>query len=175
MCLMSEIREKRLKILGYTFTLLVVVSFGFIIIDLTDYIGLLNSMSKVTFFIDEMVHNSEGSDINIALTFQVENPTKYTRLKFSSIQCQLYLIIDSSEEYVGAIAYAPPIDVPLKPFEAKSYTTSLSVSKSLHELFSISPINPEFQWRVRTVIHLSTPIRKYYQNVNFYPVSYLET
>ena len=174
MCLMSE-RERRLKILGYAFAAAVVISSGLIMMNFTDYVGLLNSMSKVTFSIDEMVHNPEGNEIDIALTFSVDNPTAYTRLKFSSLQCQLYLITDDGEEYIGATAYAPPVDVPLNPFEGRSYTTSLSVSRSQTDLFSMEPLAPEMEWRVRSVIHFSTPIRKYYQTVNYSPVSNIET
>ena len=174
MCPMSE-RERRLKILGYVFAAAVVISSGLIMMNFTDYIGLLNSMSKVTFSIDEMVHSPEDNKIDIALTFSVDNPTAYTRLKFSSLQCQLYLITDDGEEYIGATAYAPPVDVPLNPFEGRSYTTSLSVSRSQTDLFSMDPLAPEMEWRVRSVIHFSTPIRKYYQNLNFYPVSNIDT
>ena len=171
---MSE-RGRRLKILGYAFAAVVVISAGLIMVNFTDYVGLLNSMSKVTFSIDEMVHSPEGNKIDITMTFSVDNPTAYTRLKFSSLQCQLYLITDGGEEYIGATAYAPPGDVPLKPFEGISYTTSLSVSRSQTDLFSMDPVAPEMEWRVRSVIHFSTPIRKYYQTVNFYPVSNIET
>jgi len=170
MCPMSE-KERRLKILGYAFAAVVVISSGLIIMNFTDYVGLLNSMSKITFSIDEMIHSPEGNEIDIALTFSVDNPTAYTRLKFSSLQCQLYLITDGGEEYIGATAYAPPVEVPLKPFEGISYTTSLSVSRSQTDLFSMDPLDPELEWRVRSVIHFLTPIRKYYQTVNFYPVS----
>jgi hypothetical protein len=173
MCPMSE-RERRLKMLSYAFAAAVVLSSGLVMINFNDYVGLLNSMSKVTFSIDEMIHTPEGNDIAIALTFSVENPTTYTRLKFSSLQCQLYLITDGGEEYVGTTAYAPPVDVPLRPFEGRSYTTSLSVSSSQTELFSKDPLNPELEWRIRSVIHFSTPIRTYYQIVNFYPVSNIE-
>lgn len=173
MCPMSD-KERRLKMLNYAFVAAVVLSSGLVIMNFTDYVGLLNSMSKVTFSIDEMVHTPEGNDIVIALTFSVENPTTYTRLKFSSLQCQLYLITDSGEEYIGTTAYAPPVDVPLRPSEGRSYTTSLSVSRSQTELFSKDPLDPELEWRVRSVIHFSTPIRNYFQNVNFYPVSNIE-
>lgn len=173
MCPMSE-RDRRLKILGYVFAAAIVMSSGLVMINFTDYVGLLNSMSKVTFFIDEMVHSSDGNEIDIALTFSVENPTTYTRLKFSSLQCQLYLITDSGEEYIGTTAYAPPVDVPLRPYEGRSYTASISVSRSQIELFSKEPLDQELEWRVRSVFHFSTPIRKYYQTVNFYPVSNIE-
>ncbi len=174
MCPMSD-RERRLKRLGYVFAAVVVISSGLIMMNFTDYVGLLNSMSKTTFSIDEMVHSPEGNEIEIALTFSVDNPTAYTRLKFSSFQSQLYLITDGGEEYIGATAFAPPGDVSLKPFEGISYTMSLSVSRSLTDLFSRDPLAPELEWRVRSVIHFSTPIRKYYQTVNFYPVSNIET
>jgi len=173
MCPMSD-KERRLKMLNYAFVAAVVLSSGLVIMNFTDYVGLLNSMSKTTFSIEEMVHTPEGNDIVIALTFSVENPTTYTRLKFSSLQCQLYLITDSGEEYIGTTAYAPPVDVPLRPSEGRSYTPSLSVSRSQTELFSKDPLDPELEWRVRSVIHFSTPIRKYYQTVNFYPVSNIE-
>jgi len=173
MCPMRD-RERRLKRLGYVFVAAVVISSGLIIMNFTDYVGLLNSMSKITFSLDEMVHSSEGNEMDIALTFSVNNPTTYTRLKFSSLQCQIYLITDSGEEYIGATAYAPPVDVPLKPFEGRSYTTSLSVSRSQADLFANEPLAPELEWRVRSVIHFSTPIRKYYQTVNFDPVSNIE-
>ncbi len=170
---MSE-KDRRLKLLGYVFVAAVVISSGLIMMNFTDYVGLLNSISKVTFSIDEMVHSSDGNEIKIALTFSVENPTTYTLIKFSSLQCQLYLITDSGEEYIGATAYAPPVDVPLRPFEGRVYTTRLSASKSQIELFSKVPLDPELEWRVRSVIHFSTPIRKYYQTVNFFPVSSIE-
>lgn len=164
-------RERRLKLLGYVFAAAVVISAGLITMNFTDYIGLLNSVNKVTFSIDEMVHSPEGDDLKISLTFSVTNPTSYKRLKFSSLQCQLYLVTDGGEEYVGATAYAPPVDVPLHPFEERSYTASLSVTKSQIESHSGAPIESEIEWRIRSVIHFSTPIRRYYQNMNLYPVS----
>jgi hypothetical protein len=167
---MSE-RDRRFKMLGYVFAAAVVISSGLILMNFTDYVGLLNSMSEVTFSIDEMIHSRDGNEIDIALTFSVDNPTTYTRLKFSSFECQLYLVTDSGEEYIGATAYAPPVDVPLNPNEGRSYTASLSVSRSLSAQFSKDPLDPELEWRVRSVIHFSTPIRNYYQNVNFYPIS----
>ena len=170
---MSE-RDRRLKILGYVFVAAVVISSGLVMMNFADYVGLLNSMSKVTFSIDEMIHSSDGNEIKIALTFSVGNPTTYTRLKFSSLQCQLYLITDSGEWYIGATAYAPSVDVPLRPFEGRVYTIGLSASKSQIELFSKVPLEPELEWRVRSVIHFSTPIRKYYQTVNLFPVSNIE-
>lgn len=172
-CPMSE-KDRRLKILGYIFAAAVMISSGLFLINFSDYVGLLNSMSKVTFSIDEMVHTPNGKEINIALTFSVGNPTTYTRLKFSSLQCQLYLITDNGEEYIGSTAYAPPVDVPLKPFEGRTYTTSFSTSKLQIELFSKVPLDLELEWRVRSVIHFSTPIRKYYQIVNFHQVSNIE-
>ena len=167
-------RERRLKMLNYAFVAAVVLSSGLVMMNFSDYVGLLNSMSKVTFSIEDMVHAPEGNDMAISLTFSMENPTTYTRLKFSSLQCQLYLITDGGEEYVGTTAYAPPVDVPLRPSEGRSYTTRLSVSRSQNEQFSKEPLDPELEWRVRSVIHFSTPIRTYYQTVNFYPVSNIE-
>lgn len=163
-------KERRLRLLTYVFAAVVVVSAGLIMMNFIDYIGLLTSMNKVTVTIDEMVHYPEGDKVNIALTFSVENPTTYTRLKFSSIQCQLYIITGGGEEYVGVAAYAPPVDIPLKPFEERTFTTSIAVPRSNIERLSDS-IESDLEWRIRSVIHFSTPIRKYYQNVNFHPVS----
>jgi len=167
---MSE-KEKRLKMLGYLFAATVVISSVLILVNLSDYVGLLNSINKLKFSIDEMVHSPEADKIRIALNFSIENPTSYTRLKFSSLQCQLYLSRDGGEEYIGVAAYAPPVDISLNPFEGRSYVTSILVPRS-----TITQISEDFQetgleWRVRCVIHFTTPIRKYYQNIILHQVS----
>jgi hypothetical protein len=174
MCPMSD-KERRLKMLGYVFAAAVMISSGLVMMNFTDYVGLLNSMKKITFSIDEMIHSPQGDKIKIDLTFSVTNPTTYTRLKFSSLQCQLYLLDKSGEEYIGVTAYAPPVDVPLKPFQERSYTISISVPRSQIVQSSEDRLESEIEWRVRSVIYFSTPIRRYYQNLNFYKVSTYET
>lgn len=170
MCLMAE-KEKRLKMLGYIFAAAVVISSGLILANLSDYVGLLNSINKLAFSIDEMVHSPEADKIRISLNFSIENPTSYTRLKFSSLQCQLYLSGDGGEEYIGVAAYAPPVDIPLRPFEGRSYITSISVPRSTIVQISEDYQETGLEWRVRCVVHFTTPIQKYYQNIIFNQVS----
>ena len=170
MCLMSE-KEKRLKMLGYIFAAAVVISSGLILANLSDYFGLLNSINKLAFSIEEMVHSPEADKIRISLNFSIENPTSYTRLKFSSLQCQLYLSGNGGEEYIGVAAYAPPVDIPLRPFEGRSYVTSISVPRSTIIQIFEDYKETGLEWRVRCVVHFTTPIQKYYQNISFNQVS----
>ena len=163
--------EGRLRLLGYLFAASILVSSGFLVMNFVDYIGLLNSMKMVEFSIDEMLLRPVGDDTQIVITFTVVNPTSYTRLKFSSLQCQLYLITDGDEGYIGVTAYAPPVDVPLRPNEERSYAATLTVSRSLSPYFSDESMESGLSWRVRCVIHFWTPIRKYYQTLMFYPTS----
>ena len=154
----------------YLFAVTILVSSGLLLMNFVDYIGLLNSMKEVDFFIDEILVRPRNDEIEITLVFLVSNPTAYTRLRFSSLQCQLYLITDGGEEYIGVTAYAPPTDVPLRPDEEASYEAFLSIRRSQNQ-FLAGNLHAELSWRIRCVIHFSTPIRKYYQTLNFYPTS----
>ena len=154
----------------YLFAVTILVSSGLLLMNFVDYNGLLNSMKEVDFSIDEILVSPRDDEIEITLVFLVSNPTAYTRLRFSSLQCQLYLITDGGEEYIGVTAYAPPTDVPLRPDEEASYEAFLSIKKSQNQ-FLVANLHAELSWRIRCVIHFSTPIRKYYQTLNFYPTS----
>ena len=162
--------ESGLRLSSYLFAVTILISSGLLLMNFVDYIGLLNSMNEVNFSIDEMLVRPRDDEIEITLVFLVSNPTAYTRLSFSSLQCQLYLETDGGEEYIGVTAYAPPTDVPLRPHEETSYEAFLSVRRSQNQ-FLAANLQEELSWRVRCVIHFSTPIRKYYQTLNFYQTS----
>jgi hypothetical protein len=102
------------------------------------------------------------------------NPTNYKQLKFSSLQCQLYINMDEQEQYLGATGYAPPVDVPLHPDEIRNYTTVLSIQSDALLNPNGVPLS-EVHLRVRNVIHFSTPLRRFYQNFNLNEISYLST
>jgi hypothetical protein len=166
-------REEKLRILGFAFAAAVTLSAVLTLLDYSNYLGLLDSMNKVTYTIDEMTHCVEGDRVSIAVTFTVLNPTSYTRLRFSSLQCQLYLIGGGEEAYLGATGYAPPVDVPLRPGEGRTYTTMLEVARSNVAGSADAPLETTLEWRVRSVIHFSTPIRRYYQTYSHQSVSHL--
>ena len=170
---MSE-NGKKIRIIGTVFTIVVLLSGGMILINYSNYLGLLESINEVTFSIDEMTHREEGNIVEVSITFSIVNPTSYSRIKFSSLQCQLYLVIDGEEEYLGTAGYAPPVDVPLRENEVRTYTTSLSMSKNNIVSLTDGVLEPELNWRVRNVIHFSTPIRRYYQTVNVYHASSIQ-
>lgn len=156
-------REEKLRVLGAVFAAAVILSAGFTVLDYVNYLGLLESMNKVTYTIDEMTHGVEDDKVIVSLTFTVLNPTSYTRLSFSSLQCQLYLVRGGEEEYLGTTGYAPPVDVPLRPGDGRTYTTVLEVSLSNVAGSADAPLETTLEWRVRSVVHFSTPLRSYYQ------------
>jgi hypothetical protein len=166
--------DSGLRLPTYLFAVTILISSGLLLMNFVDYIGLLNSMKEVNFSIDEILVRPRDDEIEITLVFLVSNPTAYTRLRFSSLQCQLYLISDGGEEYIGVTAYAPPTDVPLRPDEEASYEAFLSIRRSQNQ-FLAANLHAELSWRIRCVIHFSTPIRKYYQTLNFYPTSLAPT
>lgn len=166
--------DSGLRLPTYLFAVTILISSGLLLMNFVDYIGLLNSMKEVNFSIDEILISPRDDEIEITLVFLVSNPTAYTRLRFSSLQCQLYLITDGGEEYIGVTAYAPPTDVPLRPDEEASYEAFLSIRRSQNQ-FLAANLHVELSWRIRCVIHFSTPIRKYYQTLNFYPTSLAPT
>jgi hypothetical protein len=166
--------DSGLRLPTYLFAVTIFISSGLLLMNFVDYIGLLNSMKEVNFSIDEILVSPRDDEIEITLVFLVSNPTAYTRLRFSSLQCQLYLITDGGEEYIGVTAYAPPTDVPLRPDEEASYEVFLSIRRSQNQ-FLAANLHAELSWRIRCVIHFSTPIRKYYQTLNFYPTSLAPT
>ena len=166
--------DRRLKLPTYLFAVTILISSVLLLMNFVDYIGLLNSMKEVNFSIDEILVRPRDDEVEITLVFLVSNPTAYTRLRFSSLQCQLYLITDGGEEYIGVTAYAPPTDVPLRPDEEASYEAFLSIRRSQNQ-FLAANLHGELSWRIRCVIHFSTPVRKYYQTLNFYPISLAPT
>lgn len=167
-------RDSGLRLPTYLFAATILISSGLLLMNFVDYIGLLNSMKEVNFSIDEILVRPRDDEIEITLIFLVSNPTAYTRLRFSSLQCQLYLITDGGEEYIGVTAYAPPTDVPLRPDEEATYEAFLSIRRSQNQ-FLAANLHAELSWRIRCVIHFSTPLRKYYQTLNFYPTSLAPT
>jgi hypothetical protein len=165
--------EEKLRVLGVVFAAAVTLSAGLTLLDYSDYLGLLDSMKKVTYTVDEMTHGVDGDKVEVAITFTVLNPTSYTRLKFSSLQCQLYLVSGGEEEYMGATGYAPPVDVPLRPGDGRTYTTMLEAPRSNVAVSAGAPLETTLEWRVRSVVHFSTPLRSYYQTYSQQSVSAL--
>lgn len=151
---------------GQVFIIAVLLSVGLTLVNYIDYVGLLESVNETEFTINEMTHSIIGSKVEIAISFSLLNPTGYPRLKFSSLQCQLYLLTNGEEDFIGVTGYAPPVEIPLMPGESRTYTTKLSVSRENIESLIDGDLESDLEWRVRNVVHFSTPIRKYYQNIN---------
>ena len=170
---MSE-NGKKIRIMGIGFAAVVLLSGGMILINYSNYLGLLESMNEVTFSIDEMTHREEGNTVEVSISFSIINPTSYSKIQFSSLQCQLYLVVDGDEEYLGTAGYAPPVDVPLRENEVRRYTTSLSLTRNNVVSLTEGILEPEMDWRVRNVLHFSTPIRRYYQTVSVYHASSIQ-
>jgi len=170
---MSE-NGKNIRIIGAVFAAIALLSGGMILINYSNYLGLLESMREVSFSVNEMTHREEGNTVEVSIVFSIVNPTSYSKIQFSSLQCQLYLVINGEEEYLGTTGYAPPVDVPLKENEVRSYTTSLSISKNNIVSSTDGVLEAELNWRVRNVVHFSTPIRRYYQTVNVYHESSIQ-
>ena len=163
-----------MKTLGWVFWAAVLISIGLSMSNYSNYLGLLQSMNEIEFNIDEISHRLDNSKIEFTISFSIKNPTNYEQLKFSSLQCQLYLIENGQEQYIGATGYAPPVDVPLHSDEIRNYTTILSIhSDSLLDP-SGAPVS-EVDLRIRNVIHFSTPLRRFYQNFNLNEISHLRT
>ena len=163
--------ENKIRIIGIAFIVVTVFSVGLVGVNYTNYLGLLETVNDVTFSIDKMTHEENGNNVEVSIDFTVVNPTKYDKIKFSSLQCQLYLIVDGEEEYLGATGYAPPVDVTLRSDEPWSYTTALSISRYIIVSLTDGEVGSSLEWRVRNVVHYSTPIRRYYQNINIQETS----
>jgi hypothetical protein len=159
--------EKKLRLVTIAFTVIVVASVSLLTINVMDYTGLLNSVARVEVSIKEIMTEQEDRRVNIAITVSVENPTSYSRLKFSSINCQLYRITEVGEIYIGTTAYALPKDVPLRQNEEHIYTATLSTLNTQH-MVEDEILLGDLDWRVRCVVYFSNPIRKYYQTYVFY-------
>ena len=164
---MSE-NGKNIRIIGSVFAAVVLLSGVMVLTHYSNYLGLLESMREVSFSIDEMTHREEDDTVEVSISFSVVNPTSYSNIKFSSLQSQLYLVIEGEEEYLGTTGYAPPVDVPLRENEVRTYSTSLSISKNNVISLTGGAIETEMNWKIRNVVHLSTPIRRYYQTINVY-------
>jgi hypothetical protein len=166
--------KKKLRILGWLFWAAVLVSLGATLSNYTNYLGLLESMNEVIYSIDRVSHQLEESKVEFTINFSLTNPTSYNQLKFSSLQCQLYLVDGEQEHYLGATGYALPVDVPLHPDETRRYTTMLSISANDLILQANGTPLPELVLRVRSVIHFSTPQRRYYQTISINQKSMME-
>ena len=166
--------KHKVKTLGWVFWAVVLLSLGLTLSNYSNYLGLLGSMNEVVFYVDAVSHRLDESKIEFTISFSLVNPTSYTQLKFSSLQCQIYLVEDGQEQFLGATGYAPPVDVPLHPDEVRNYTTVLSVSPSDLAEPDGQPF-PEVELRLRNVIHFSTPIRRFYQSLNLNEISHLDS
>jgi hypothetical protein len=132
----------------------------------SDYLGLVESRNKIIFSITAITHRIENDKVEFNITFSILNPTSDTKLKFSSLQCQLYSILDGEDEFIGETGYSLPFDVPLPPEEIITYTTRLSVSKDNFLSLTKGVIEDKFEWEIRNVVQYSTSIRGFYQNFN---------
>lgn len=159
-----EDEQKRISIFRYLFAIVLILSIALILANYDDFSGLLESRSKVIFTINEVTHRLYNDKVEITIPFSILNPTSYTRVKFSSLQCQIYLIVNGNEEFIGVAGYSPPFDVPLPPDEIRTYTTRLSIPKD--NIFSLTGgvVGDEFEWKIQNVVHYSTPISGFYQN-----------
>jgi hypothetical protein len=167
-------QKKRLKTLSWFFWAAILISIGLSMSNYGNYLGLLRSMNEIEFNLDEVTHRLDDTKIEFTINFSLMNPTNYKQLKFSSLQCQLYINMDEQEQYLGATGYAPPVDVPLHPDEIRNYTTVLSIQSDALLNPNGVPLS-EVHLRVRNVIHFSTPLRRFYQNFNLNEISYLST
>ena len=167
-------KGNNIRIIKAVFAATVLLSVGMVLVNYTNYLGLLESMNKVTFSIDGMTYKEEGTTVEVSISFSIINPTSYSKIQFSSLQCQLYLVIDGEEEYLGTTGYAPPVDVPLRENEVRNYTTSLSISRNNLVSLTDGVLEDELDWRVRNVVHYATPIRRYYQTINVYHASSIQ-
>ncbi len=165
---------KDIRIIGAVFAAIVLLSGGMVMVNYSNYLGLLESMKEVSFSVDEMTHREEGNAVEVSISFSVVNPTSYSKIQFSSLQCQLYIVIDGEEEYMGTTGYAPPVDVPLRENEIRTYTTSLSISRNNIVSLTDGVLEDELDWRVRNVVHYATPIRRYYQTINVFHASSIQ-
>ncbi len=153
---------KGLRVLRWGFWALVATSVWFIYLIYGNYMGMLASMDQVVYSIDSVYHHVDESRIVFTMEFSILNPTAYDNLDFNSLQCQVYLLVDGDEVYLGASGYGPPVDIPLKPGEPRGYSTSLTVPVSR---LADGVVPGLLDLRVRNVVYYSTPLRQYYQIV----------
>lgn len=163
--------DRRIKLIAYLFAATIAISTLVLSVNVYDYVGLLNSLKKIDVSVAEMVVSPVGDELQITIIFAVINPTSYPRLRLSSLQCQLHLNIDGGEEFIGVTAYSPPLNEPLRPHQEASYRATLSIPKDRNQFLSTYGPTSELRWRIRCVINLVTPIRKYYQTMNIYATS----
>lgn len=166
--------QKRLLALSAVFGAIVIASLGLLALNVSDYMGLLNSMEKVEVYLDSIVITPEDEEYDIYVTIRIRNPTNYDRLEFSSLNLQLYLLGEGDEAYVGTTAYAPPGDTRIDPHGELLCPSRLSIKKTGGVLIE-DPGSLELRWRVRCVVHFSTPIRRYYQTYSFQETSSFST
>jgi hypothetical protein len=164
-------REKWFRIIGYFFTASVIISTVFIFVNFTDYLFFFNQRNEVKASINKMTHSAEGDEINIYLNFSISNPTTYSRLKVSSLRCQLYLITENGEKYVGVKAFSPSNNIQIKPFDEKILNIKIIFPISDIKEVQEEPLKSEIEWNIRLTIHFLTPIREYSQSVNFHKFS----
>jgi hypothetical protein len=168
-------QENKIKYVAAFFVLIVLASSGLLISNIINYFGLLESTKKVSFSIDEMYHREENGDVEVSIHFTLLNPTSYPRLRFSSLQCQLYIIVGAEETYLATTGYAPPVEIPLRHNEAREYVTKVSISKRNIMDLTDGTLDEDLIWRVRNVVHYSTPIRSFYQNIHLNQTSSLQS
>ena len=164
----------KMKALGWVFWAVILFSLGLTLSNYNNYLGLLGSMNEVVYSIDDVSHKLDESKVEFTISFSLLNPTSYGQLKFTSLQCQLYLVEDGQEQFLGATGYAPPVDVPLHSDEVRSYSTVLSVSAG-DLMEPDGELVSEVDLRLRNVVHFSTPIRSFYQSFNINMVSHLDS
>ena len=157
--------NNRIKLLASLFVATIMISSGFFLMDVFDYVGTISS-SNIDVFIADIMITPSGNEVQITLTFVITNPTMYSRIKLNSIYYQLFLNLNGSEESIARDTYFSRAQ--LIPHKETSFKATVSISKAKEPFIETHSPTSELQWRVNCFIHFETPIKRYYQTVNIY-------
>lgn len=158
--------KRHIKIITYLFSTMTALSLSFLSLNVYNYVGSLNALNKIDISVTNIVMNPVGNETRITLIFLLINPTTYSNLKFSSLQCRLFLNFNGGEEYLGWINYSSLLNESLKPKKQISISTTISIPKSKSQFFLNYGLNSKIKLRIKGVIYLVTPIMKYYKSID---------
>ena len=165
---MSE-SSPRFKLFAILFAAAIVMSSGVFTVEVIDWIGTISASKQIDISIADMVISPSGDELEIILNYVIVNPTSYSRIKFHYLYYQLFLELNGTEEFIGAVTHFTHKQ--LTPHKEALFESKLYVPKAKNQYLSTHGTISKLQWRIRCVIHIETPIKKYYQTMDIYTAS----
>lgn len=162
---MSKSR-KRLILSVFFLLVTVIISSSFFLLEVLNYVGTIKSTRQLHIEVVSMKVKPSDDEISIKSTFLILNPTLYSRVKLIYVYYQFFLNVDGREDLIGSdTRFVHDI---LTPNKEMLINATLTVPESRNQYLSDHVSTTELDWHIKCLVHVETPIKKYYETIDIY-------